>query len=418
MTRGQIEMISSFNSTSKPYMRYPLIILFLFCATLATAQPRINVDKQMRAAEAQYKGMLQDFQDTTQFPQSVNPGGSYKKMPSDWWCTGFFAGNLWYLFEYSHDKDFKLAAQKWTQALNNQQYNRGTHDLGFMLYCSYGNGYRLTDDPAYKQVLINGAKSLSTRFDPKVGQIKSWNAFQKYNYPVIIDNMMNLELLFWAAKASGIQQFYNIATTHADNAIKNHYRPDHSSYHVVCYDSVGNVIAKKTAQGAADNSAWARGQAWGLYGFTMMYRQTHQQKYLDQAVAIAEFFRNHPNLPKDKVPYWDFNAPNIPNEERDASAAAIAASAMLELSTYVDGAKSKTYFTFAEDVLRSLSGPEYFAAEGNHHFLLKHSVGHKPGKSEIDTPIIYADYYSLEALIRYDSLMKTHNLKGILTTNY
>ncbi|MBL0740437.1 glycoside hydrolase family 88 protein [Chryseolinea lacunae] len=387
-------------------MKHTLLILLLACAVVATAQPKIDVDKQMKLSLHQYKGLLTEFTDTTLFPQSVNPDGTYKKMKSEWWCTGFFGGSLWYLYEYTKDPAMKAAAEKWTLAVKKEQYNTGTHDLGFMLYCSFGNGLRLTNNPAYKPILLTGAQSLSTRFNPKVGVIKSWNDFHGYKYPVIIDNMMNLEFLFWAAKASGNKKFYDLSVTHADNTLKNHYRPDYSSYHVLCYDSVGNVIARKTAQGFADESAWARGQAWGLYGYVVMFRETKDKKYLDQAVHIADFFTHHPNLPNDKIPYWDFNSTEIPNDVRDASSAAIAASALLELSGYVKGEKSKAYFTFAEDVLQSLSSPEYFAPEGNHYFLLKHSTGHKPAKSEIDTPIIYADYYYLEGLLRYNKITK------------
>jgi uncharacterized protein YyaL (SSP411 family) len=214
--------------------------------------------------------------------------------------------------------------------------------------------------------------------------------------------MMNLEFLLWAAKESGNRKFRDISIRHADNTLKNHFRKDYSSYHVVCYDAGGKVIAKKTAQGAADESAWARGQAWGLYGYTMMYRETGDKKYLKQAEAIAKFIMHHPNMPKDKVPYWDFNAPGIPNEERDVSAAAIISSALFELYSIT---KSKTYFNIAEDILVSLSGPQYKASLGeSHNFLLKHSVGSKPDGSEIDTPIIYADYYYLEALLRYSRI--------------
>jgi rhamnogalacturonyl hydrolase YesR len=286
-----------------------------------------------------------------------------------------------------------------------EQYNTTTHDLGFMLYCPFGNGYRLTNDAAYKQVLLNGAQSLSTRFNPKVGVIKSWEKFKEYNYPVIIDNMMNLELLFWAAKTSGNKGYYNICITHADNTIKNHLRPDHSSFHVVCYDSLGRVLAKKTAQGANDTSAWARGQAWALYGFTVMYRETKDVKYLRQATNIADFFIHHPNLPADKIPYWDFNAPNIPHEERDASAGAIACSALLELRNYVGKEKGKEYFGVAEKMLESLSSPSYRSAlNENGNFLIKHAVGSKPAHSEVDVPLVYADYYYIEALLRYDKL--------------
>jgi uncharacterized protein YyaL (SSP411 family) len=251
-------------------------------------------------------------------------------------------------------------------------------------------------------VLLRGASSLASRFDPKVGLIKSWDDFKGYHYPVIIDNMMNLEYLLWAAKTSGDKRFYQIAVSHADSTLKNHFRADHSSYHVVLYDSVGRVLAKQTAQGYNDNSAWARGQSWGLYGYTVMYRETKDRKYLQQAVAIARFLINNPKLPKDKIPFWDFNDPGIPHVSRDASAAAVTASALLELARFVDKQKSKAYFSFAEDVLVSLSSPEYFATKDNHHFLLKHSTGNLPAKREIDVPLIYADYYYLEALLRYD----------------
>jgi unsaturated chondroitin disaccharide hydrolase len=323
-------------------------------------------------------------------------------MPADWWCSGFFGGTLWYLFQYSHDDKWKDAARLWSAAVEKEQYNTHTHDLGFMIYLPFGNGYRLTGDPAYKKVMLQAAQSLSTRFNPQTGVIKSWEKFREYNYPVIIDNMMNLDLLFWAAKTSGNKKYYDICITHADNTIKNHYRPDYSSYHVVCYDSSGNVLAKKTAQGANDTSAWSRGNAWGLYGFTVMYRETKDIKYLQQATGIADFFIHHPNLPADKIPYWDFNAPKIPNEERDASAAAIACSALLELCKYVNKEKGKEYFDVAEQMLASLSSPAYRNALGeNGNFLLKHSVGHKPNGTEIDVPIIYADYYYVEALLRY-----------------
>jgi unsaturated chondroitin disaccharide hydrolase len=253
--------------------------------------------------------------------------------------------------------------------------------------------------------MLTAAKSLSTRFDPKVGLIKSWNNFQKiYDYPVIIDNMMNLELLFWAAKESGDSEFYDLSVIHADNTLKNHFRVDNSSYHVLCYDENGNVIAKKTHQGAADESAWSRGQAWGLYGYTVMYRETGDPKYLEHAQKIANFMINHPNLPKDKIPYWDFSKPG---EERDASAGAITSSALFELADYSKRKLRNQYRSVATQMLTSLTTPAYKAKLGeNNNFLLMHSTGHKPGNSEVNTPIVYADYYFLEALHRYKNLTK------------
>jgi rhamnogalacturonyl hydrolase YesR len=270
-----------------------------------------------------------------------------------------------------------------------------------MLYCSFGNGLRLTQNPAYKNIMVQGAKSLARRFNPKVGLIKSWEKFREYDYPVIIDNMMNLEFLFWASWETGDPVYKNIAVTHADNTIKHHFRPDNSSYHVICYDQNGQPVAKVTHQGAADNSPWARGQAWGLYGFTVMYRETREKRYLEQAQKIADFYLSHPNLPADKIPYWDFDRPG---EERDASAGAITASGLLELSQYSPG-KGKTYASAAGQMLQSLASPAYQAEPGkNNGFLLMQSTGHKPGESEINVPLVYADYYFLEGLLRYEKL--------------
>jgi hypothetical protein len=223
---------------------------------------------------------------------------------------------------------------------------------------------------------------------------------------VIIDNMMNLDLLFWASKETGDDRFRQIALTHADNTMKHHFRPDNSSYHVILYDVDGKVLAKKQHQGYQDESCWTRGHAWAMYGYVEMYRNTKDKKYLDFAQKISDYYLNHPNLPADKIPYWDFYAPNIPNEERDASAGAIAASALLELSTF-SGQKGKRYYADAVKMLESLSSPAYRAALGeNNNFLIKHCVGAKSLNSEIDVPLIYADYYYLEGLLRYENYKK------------
>jgi len=288
------------------------------------------------------------------------------------------------------------------KVLSKEQYNTHTHDLGFMMYTSFGNANRIAPQPGYKQILLNSAKSLSTRFNPTVGCIKSWDS-KPSDFLVIIDNMMNLELLFWATRATGDSSFYKIAVTHANTTMKNHYRPDYSSYHVLNYDAqTGAVKEKKTAQGYANESAWARGQVWGLYGFTVMYRETKDKKYLEQAEHIAHFILANTNLPADKIPYWDFNDPKIPNVLRDASAGAIMASALLELCRYADKKAAATYFTTAQSILKTLSSDTYKARPGtNGGFLLKHSVGHLPGKSEVDVPLTYADYYFVEAMKRY-----------------
>jgi len=340
-------------------------------------------------------------------PRTIDTTGALVTAKSSWWTSGFFPGSLWYLYEYTKDDKYKAFASEMTARIEKEKYNKGTHDLGFMLFCSFGHGLRLTGAEAYNEVLLTGAKSLSTRFRPDIGCIQSWNSSKKWQYPVIIDNMMNLEFLMWAFKKSGDSSFYKICVTHSDTTIKNHYRPDYSSYHVVSYDTVtGKVEKKQTHQGAADESAWARGQVWGLYGFTVMYRETRLERYLTQAENIAGFLINHPNLPADKIPYWDFNAPGIPNALRDASAGSIMASALIELSQYTDSSSSKKYLEIAETQIRALASPEYLAKPGeNGFFILKHGVGHLPGKSEIDVPLTYGDYYFIEALLRYRDLL-------------
>lgn len=383
-----------------------IFILALLPNFIFAKHPKVDVATEFKNASIQYQGMLRTHPRLTEFPQSTKPDGSPDNRSSGWWCSGFFAGSLWYLYEYTHQEQWKLAADKWTRALEKEKLNTATHDLGFMLFCSYGNGYRITGNKDYLEPLLTGAKSLATRYKPDYGVIKSWDHYGKSKYPVIIDNMMNLEFLMWASKASKNKLFRDISVSHSDHTIANHFRPDYSSYHLVAYEPHNRIAFKCTVQGANDSSAWARGQAWGLYGYTMMYRKTGLKRYLRQAEGIARFIINHPNLPADKIPYWDFDAPHIPNEERDASAAAIIASAMLELSHYSSIYKDAC-FNLAEQILVSLSSPAYKAKVGtNNFFILKHSVGHKPARSEVNTPIIYADYYYLEALMRYSKFFK------------
>jgi len=383
-----------------------MLIIFFSCKKKeASLQDIIN--EQLEFASGQYLKLIDNIKDSSDLPRSIDKNGNLIMAKSNWWTSGFVPGTLWYLYENTMDTTFLRAAKNFTKRVEKEQFNTGTHDLGFMLYCSFGNGFRLTNDTSYKRIMITGARSLVTRFNPNVGCIQSWGSNEKWQYPVIIDNMMNLEFLLWAFKATGDSSFYNVATTHANTTIKNHFREDFSSYHVVNYDTTnGNVLNRQTAQGAADESAWARGQAWALYGYTMMYRETKIKKYLDQAEGIANFILNHPNLPVDKIPYWDFNAPSIPNEPRDASAAAIICSALIDLSQFVDEQKSDEYLKVAQQQLVKLSSRDYRAEPGtNGGFILKHSVGHKPANSEVDVPLTYADYYFVESLMKMKELL-------------
>lgn len=343
------------------------------------------------------------------FPKTFYPQtGKSETSGSGWWCSGFYPGTLLYLYEQTGDQELYNEAVRMLGVLQKEQYNKSTHDLGFMMYCSFGNANRIKPSQEYKDILLNSAKSLSTRFNEKVGCIKSWDSKNPSDFLVIIDNMMNLELLFEETKATGDSSFYKIAVTHANTTMKNHFRPDYSSYHVLNYDAnTGAVKEKKTAQGFANESAWARGQAWGLYGYTVCYRETKDVRYLQQAQHIAAFILKNPNLPADKIPYWDFNAPDIPNALRDASAAAIMASALIELSQYTKGKEAREYLQVAETIIKNLSAPAYKAASGtNGGFILEHGVGHKPANSEVDVPLTYGDYYFIEACKRYKELVK------------
>lgn len=383
------------------------ILLYTGCATHKTSQltqPDIikNIDNSFKEAAAQYKVMMKDLP-RDQFPRSYDSKtGKPITSRSDWWCSGFYPGTLFYLYEATKDQAIYNEAIRILKPLEKEQYNKTTHDLGFMMYCSFGNANRINPKPEYKNILLNSARSLATRFNPKVGCIKSWDS-KPSEYFVIVDNMMNLELLFWATRETGDSSFYKIAVTHANTTMKNHFRPDYSSYHVVEYNpETGAVLKRRTAQGTANESSWARGQAWGFYGYVLMYRETKDRKYLDLANNIAKFIINHSNLPADKIPYWDFNAPGIPNALRDASAGAIMTSAFLELSKYVKNPDSKSYMAIAETMIRSLSSPPHKAPAGtNGGFIIQHSVGNMPAKSEIDVPLTYGDYYYVEALLRY-----------------
>jgi rhamnogalacturonyl hydrolase YesR len=368
------------------------------------------VDKALDFALQQSVFMAQSLKDCKGLlPRTADRFGNLETCDAAWWTSGFFPGMLWYLYEYSENKELEKWAREFTDRVEEQQYTTDNHDVGFIINNSAGHGYRITHDTAYRNILLRAARSLSTRFRTATGCIRSWDhAGDRWQYPVIIDNMMNLELLLVAAREFNEPHLRNIAITHANTTLKNHFRPDNSSFHVLDYDTVtGLVLHKHTAQGFSHQSAWARGQAWGLYGFTMMYRLTGDTTYLDQAKKIAGFIIHHPRLPEDKIPYWDFDAPNIPDCYRDASAAAILCSALIELSGYVDPGLSATCLSVAEKQLRTLSSDLYRNAPANNgNFILKHSVGHLPGNSEVDVPLIYADYYYLEALIRMNDKLE------------
>lgn len=387
----------------------------LFAATVVTSaagSPASDfINENVAHAANQYRGHLDTIDSIGHFvnPRTTLPDGSIWYVPVDDWCSGFFPGSLWYLGELTGDQDWSRRAADYTETLDSAQYLTWHHDVGFIIGSSYLNGYRLGKKEQYAPVVVNAAKSLATRFRPGAGVIQSWNVDKGWQSergwacPVIIDNMMNLEIMFEATRLTGDSTFYDIAVSHANTTMAHHFRPDFSCYHVVDYDpATGDVRHRQTAQGYADESSWARGQAWALYGYTMCYRYTGDPNYIYQAIKVCDMIFNDPTMPEDLVPYWDYNAPDIPAEPRDASAAACTASALYELSTYLPG---RGYKELADKVMASLSTPAYRAENGkNNHFLLMHSVGSIPHGHEIDVPINYADYYYLEALLRKKKL--------------
>ncbi|MGV3507863.1 MAG: glycoside hydrolase family 88 protein [Sphingobacteriaceae bacterium] len=384
-----------------------------------------TVDESLNQSVEQYKHLMKNVPEG-QLPRTFENGKVLSVSPYGW-ISGFYPGTTLYLYENSKDTVLLNEVKGKLKHMEKLQTVTVNHDLGFMMYCSFGNAYRLFKDPHHKDILVQSAKSLASRFYPKVGVIKSWDKVKSLdgkrmlNFPVIIDNMMNLELLFFASKVTGDPYYKDIAIKHSDKTLINHFRPDFSSYHVVNYDSeTGEVLSRETQQGFSDNSTWSRGQAWAIYGYTMVYRETGDKKYLEAVQKMTDFYLNHPNLPEDKVPYWDFNVnqagfnppwkfdPNkYPVVPRDASAAAIVASALIELSGYVNPEKGKKYFKAAEEMLNSLSSPQYRAKIGeNGGFILMHASGGVPGNVEVDVPLSYADYYYVEALMRYKALKR------------
>ena len=406
---------------------FVLIALLPFIVGCSAKKEKPNVVDKLAFMVNQIENTLKVATDPAKIPRTILEDGSLKTVGVYNWTSGFFAGNLWHLYVLTGDEKWKQQAIHWTEALDTIQYWSGNHDVGFMIYCSYGNGLRFAGKKEYEKVIVQTARSLSRRYSDTTRAIKSWNYRKAWDgktewfYPVIIDNMMNLELLFEASLISGDDSFRKIAIQHAETTMKNHYRDDYSSYHVVDYDTLtGAVLDKATCQGFTDASAWARGQAWGFYGYVLCYRYTKDKKFLTFAENIANYILHHPNLPADMVPLWDYNvidagftpeweydASDYPEIPRDASAAAIICSALYELAGYSD--QKEKFLQAADKILTSLLSPEYMGyGDENKYFILDHSVGSIPHGGEIDVPLVYADYYLLEAMYRSGILEKKH----------
>ena len=361
--------------------------------------------------------------DYTMEPRNILDGETYwncRKAAAEEWCSGFWPGVLWMDYAAQNERDernegnerngistdsLRKVAEGYTASLNFlETHPVYDHDLGFLVINSFLKGYEATGSEQYKRIALAAADTLATLYNEKVGTILSWPRHVKDygGHNTIMDNMINLELLFWAAKNGGSQHLKDIAISHADTTMRYHFRPDGSCYHVAVYDTLtGNFLRGQTHQGYADSSMWSRGQSWAIYGYTMVYRFTKEQRFLDHAQKVTDIYlKRLKETSDDWVPIWDMDDPRGQQAPKDASAACVVASALLELQQYVDAEKGKTYREAAENMLRDLSSDRYQSRDKNCAFLL-HSTGHHPAGSEIDASIIYADYYYIEALLRY-----------------
>jgi unsaturated chondroitin disaccharide hydrolase len=389
---------------------YAILILILLSGCSVSKQ-NLTVDEKIKHAtnyaHIQLKHTVLNCRTTVLYPRATSENGKWETVQPKDWTSGFFPGCLWYMYRLTNDTSLRNAANLWTEGLNKQQFLTQTHDIGFIIFSSYGNGFKIDPSETYHEVLLQAARSLMKRYNPIVGCIKSWDG-RKWDFPVIIDNMMNTELLFWASKNGGTKEMYDAAFDHSIKTMDNHFRNDGSTYHIVDYDTLtGKAKSKETHQGYATESVWARGQAWAVYGFTMAYRETNNLEFLYTAENAAVWFIDH--LPKDKVPYWDFLVPDTSIEEKDVSAAAIASSALFELSSLSKNEKLKQkFYESAVKILSSLCSPPYLAEGTNSQGILIHAVGNHPKNSEINVSLIYADYYFLEAILRYQQTIKIY----------
>jgi unsaturated chondroitin disaccharide hydrolase len=339
---------------------------------------------------------------TARIPRTAWPlqtsGLRWSTTGSGSWTSGFLPGALWYGYQATADSGLRTKAQNWQAGLAGQASNTSTHDLGFMVFDSFGNGYRMTGTDSYRQTVLKAAASLATRFSSTVGAVRSWNSGPT-EFKVIVDNMVNLELLFWAARNGGQKLWHDRALSHALTTARDHVRPDGSTYHLVIYDPASGAIrSRTTVQGFSASSTWARGQAWAVHGFATAYRETRDARLLDTARRTADWWIEH--LPADQIPFWDFHAPGIPAEPRDTSAAAIAASGLLELARLEsDPARATRYLAAARSILGALMRPPWLSEGSGSEAVLLHGTYNKPA-GNADTGLIWGDYFLLEALMR------------------
>ena len=381
-------------------------------AATKTKQETFSADSQMEYCVGKVRTALSQLRDGegkydyTMMPRNILDGKTWncRKAKPEEWCSGFWPGVLWMAYKASGDEEIRSAAEGYTKALDfvatRQAYD---HDLGFITINSWLKGIEALGDKApehYRRTALAAADSLATLYNPKVGTILSWPRHVKDygGHNTIMDNMINLELLFWASRNGGSRLLHDIAVSHATTTMKHHFRPDGSCYHVAVYDTLtGDFLRGQTHQGYADYSMWARGQSWAIYGYTMVYKYTRDPLFLAFAQKVTDIYlKRLQETSNDLIPRWDMDDLR-PDAPKDASAACVVASALLDLGDYIGGWRGKYYHDMAIRMLAQLSTDRYLSNNINSSFLL-HSTGHHPAGSEIDASIIYADYYYIEAI--------------------
>ena len=402
--------------------KYLLGLMLCFLAGCGQSEKNSvnDADEALSYCSSQVERALETLKDSTgnydfsMEPRNIQEGDTAwncRKACAEEWCSGFWPGILWMDYTYTKDEQVRYAAEGYTGVLSFLGSQPAfDHDLGFLVINSFLKGYEATGNEKYKSISLSAADTLATLYNDKVGTILSWPRHVKDygGHNTIMDNMINLELLFWAAENGGAKRLHDIAVSHADTTMRYHFQPDGSCYHVAVYDTLdGHFIHGVTHQGLSDSSMWSRGQSWAIYGYTTVYRYTREQRFLDHAQKVTDIYlKRLRETSNDWIPIWDMDDPRGEQAPKDASAACIVASALLELSQYVDAPKGKEYRIAAESMLHDLSSDTYQSRSHNVAFLM-HSTGHHPAGSEIDASIIYADYYYIEALLRLRNSKQT-----------
>lgn len=413
-------------------------IFGLMLCLLAGCQPQerqVNADAELDYCALQIDKALTELRtsegsyDYNMEPRNILNGETdwnCRKASAEEWCSGFWSGILWMDYGYlkgngkrskAEAEAVRKTAEGYTEALSFlSQQSAYDHDLGFLVINSFLKGYEQTQNENYKQIALACADTLATLFNDKVGTILSWPRHVKDygGHNTIMDNMINLELLLWASENGGSQRLKDIAVAHADTTMRYHFREDGSCYHVAVYDTLtGNFLRGQTHQGYSDESMWSRGQSWAIYGYTMVYRYTKEERFLDFAQKVTDIYlKRLKETSNDWIPLWDMDDPRGTQAPKDASAACVVASALLDLCQYVDETKGKAYRDAAIQMLTDLSTDRYQSRDKNCAFLM-HSTGHHPAGSEIDASIIYADYYYIEALTKLKDIPNYSKAYGL-----